>query len=209
MGEKFTFYIVHELDNRIRMMVPKITDHPDLRSVRQLIKSIHGVESLRIQPVICTLVIHYNRNIISRMDLLNKIFLILRDTQANVYSNFLGAQSSIIKQDLLRSMVSGSLLLLSYLLRRTGRRPDILDYSAVISTAYTVMNHGTNKLRHPDVITGFISILSLGTSNILKVTLLTWVVNFLEIIADMNRGNTASFHINPLQSCCRRNQYAI
>lgn len=196
MRGKSTITIAHELPHRIRLFVPNIAEYPELQAVKKLINSIHGIESVRMQPLIHTVVINYDSDKIRRKDLLQNLFFIFQRNQVNSLSDFVTGMNPIVRRDLLRSAVSGFLLLMTFSRRRSVRRPDVLDYSAVISTAYTVINHGTNKLRHPDIITGIVSMLSLGASNIIQVSFATWVVNLLEIISDMKRSTNASFHIN-------------
>ncbi|WP_375537119.1 hypothetical protein [Alteribacillus sp. HJP-4] len=64
----------------------------------------------------------------------------------------------------------------------------MLDYAVVISTAYTLLSHVENKFRHPDVITGILSMLSMGAGNILQVVMVTWAVNVLELLNEASKN---------------------
>ena len=56
----------------------------------------------------------------------------------------------------------------------------------MIATGYAVLSHGTkNKLHHPDILTGILSLGSLGPANILHGALVTWAVNVLELLHEM------------------------
>ena len=74
-------------------------------------------------------------------------------------------------------------------MRRNGRLgPDLFDYLVVISTSYTVLSHGENRLSHPDVLTGIVSMASLGAQNIISVSLMAWFVNLIEVLIELRDG---------------------
>lgn len=150
--------------------------------------SLKGITNVRIEPLIHSMVIEYRSEVINRNKVLEYISLFFKQTHFDPLDNIMVQVTPNIRKDIFRSLISGLLILIAYTRKSVSNRPDTLDYAVVISTAYTVLSHGKNKLRHPDVITGIASMLSLGTKNILHVTLATWAVNLLEIFHDIKRS---------------------
>ena len=76
----------------------------------------------------------------------------------------------------------------------------LLAYSAVIATGYAVLSHGTNnKLRHPDILIGILSLGSLGPANVLHGAMVTWAVNVLELLHEM-RDNKIVYPLSDISS---------
>ena len=91
-----------------------------------------------------------------------------------------------VRGNLVRSLIAGGLLLFAYIQGTSFKEPTALVYGAVIATGYAVLSHGTqNKLRHPDILTGILSLGSLGPANMLHGAMVTWAVNVLELLHDM------------------------
>lgn len=152
-----------------------------------MFESIKGIENVRIEPIIQGMIIHYNQTELNHKHVLRYISLFFQQAQADIHTLLPGREE--LRKDLIRSFISGSLLLAAFLRNNVKHRPDAFDYLVVISTSYTVLSHGENKLSHPDVITGIISMLSLGAQNILQVAMVTWVVNLIEVFNDMRRSS--------------------
>lgn len=155
-------------------------------------QSISGIKEVRVEPIIKTVLIKYDATKRRVTDILQ--YLTMFFPQANQEPSMqLFSTREGIKKDIWRSILSGSLLLIAFLRKNIKAHPDMFDYLAVISTSYTVLSHGENKLRHPDVLTGLISIVSLGSHNILQLALATWIVNLVEVFNDIRRSS----QINP------------
>ena len=101
-----------------------------------------------------------------------------------------GSFNSRNKKAIIRSVVTGLLLLGALIKKRYTSKIDVFDYLVVISTAHTVLSHGEeDRYKHPDILTGIISLFSLGANNLLHVCIVTWAVNVLEILHDIKRAN--------------------
>lgn len=183
-----TFNIVHDIPGRIRLIIPALIDKKEHDQITQLFSAIKGIEGVRIEPLIQSMVISYNPILMTKKLVLRFVSLFFKQTRFDPLDDFMVTISPTLRKNFLRSLVTGFLLLLAYLRKSSMHAPGFLDYAVVISTAYTVLSHGQNKLRHPDVITGIVSMLSLGTGNILHVAALTWAVNILELFNDMNKS---------------------
>ncbi|MBN8211147.1 hypothetical protein JI666_20725 [Bacillus sp. NTK071] len=183
-----TFAIAHDIPGRIRLIIPALIDKQDHEQISQLFSSIKGIEEVRIEPLIQSMVISYNTSNMNKKIILRFISLFFKQTMFDPLDDFMVTITPALRKNFLRSLVTGFLLLLAYLRKSSVATPGFLDYAVVISTAYTVLSHGQNKLRHPDVITGIVSMLSLGTGNILHVATLTWAVNIIELLNDMNKS---------------------
>ncbi len=105
-------------------------------------------------------------------------FNLLDDVMSHVKPNVRGS--------LIRSLIAGGLLLVAYIQNSTSKQPTALAFGAVIATGYAVLSHGThNKLRHPDILTGILSLGSMGPANMLHGAMVTWAVNVLELLHEM------------------------
>jgi hypothetical protein len=182
------FVIAHDIPGRIRLTIPALGERKDYKSIENLFSSLKGIITARIQPVIYSMTLEYDAESIHRNVLLKYVSIFFKQIRYDPWDDLIVHVKPTLRRDVFRSVLSGVLLLIAYARKTTGPRPDILDYLATVSTGYTVLSHGTNKLRHPDIIAGIISMFSLGTNNILQVSAITWVVNLLEIIFDMNRA---------------------
>jgi len=192
---KLRFYILHDLPGRVRIHVPALQDKTSYKEIEKMFSSIKGIHTVRIEPIIFTMLIQYDKDKLSRENLLRNLSLFFHQTQFNPIDWIMMNIKPRLRKDLFRSLVSGGILFFAFIRKTNVKRPDILDYIAGISTSYTVLSHGTNKLSHPDVLTGIISLFSLGASNMLQVSIVTWAVNALELLNDFRRGNQLS-HIN-------------
>lgn len=171
----------------MRLSVPALAVTTEHSAIKEMFESIRGIVNVRIEPIVQSLVINYDQHILNSKNVLRYVGLFFQSFDGT-NPMMLGSKKKIAA-DLLRSFISGALLIAAFLRKHTKRRPDAFDYLVVISTSYTVLSHGENKLSHPDVITGIISMLSLGAENILQVAMVTWVVNLLEVFNDMRRSS--------------------
>lgn len=175
------------IPGRIRLIVPALSSIRDYEAVEEMFESIHGIKHVRIEPVIHSIAIKYDTREINPKKILRFVHLFIPERVFLNNKNF--SQNSELKKDIIRSLVSGALLLVAYLRRNGSHTPDILDYLVIGSTSYTVLAHGENNLSHPDVITGIFSMLSLNAGQILKGALVTWVVNLMEVVNDLRRSS--------------------
>jgi hypothetical protein len=182
------YTIAHEIPERLRIIIPALGDKKEYPAIEHMFCSLKGIKRVKIEPVIHSMLIEYHSNQINRNVILGYISLFFKQSRFDPLDNLMARVTPNIRKDLFRSLVSGLLLIIAYTRKTVNPRPDIWDYAVVISTAFTVLTHGKNKLQHPDVITGIISMLSLGTKNILHVTMATWAVNLLEILHDITRS---------------------
>lgn len=193
MGPKF--YILHDIPGRLRVHIPRLTEHQDYEQIQSMFSSIRGVQDVRIQPIIQTMLIQYKADEISRNHLLRCVSLFFRQQPFDPVGNLMVHVKSNIRENLLRSLIAGGLLLFAYIQNASFKEPTALVYGAVIATGYAVLSHGThNKLRHPDILTGILSLGSLGTANMLHGAMVTWAVNVLELLHEM-RGNKISYSL--------------
>ncbi|QST01064.1 hypothetical protein IMZ31_05720 [Pontibacillus sp. ALD_SL1] len=185
-----TFTIIHDIPGRLRLNIPALYDKQDYTQIRDMFSSIKGIISVRIEPRIQSMILQYNDELINKKVLLRFVSLFFKQTRFDPLDNLMVNMKPSLRKDVLRSMVTGFLLLLAYTRKRSSV-PGLLDYAVVISTAYTVLSHGEHKFRHPDVLTGIVSMLSLGVGNILHVATVTWAVNVIEILNEAYRSKHA------------------
>lgn len=179
------FYLLHDIPGRLRLHIPalKNQNHEEIQST---ISSLKGVKQVRIEPIIQTMLIQYESDEISRNYLLRWMSLFFYQQPFNLLDRLTGHLKPTVRSGLFRSLITGGLLLAAYLQKSSFKQPTALTYCAVIATGYTVLSHGTkNKLHHPDILTGILSLGSLGPANILHGALVTWAVNVLELLHEM------------------------
>lgn len=177
------FYILHNIPGRLRLQIPSLRDRMDFKEIEQLFSSLKGVSFVRIQPLIHTMLIEYESLSISCNIICRYVSIFFQQTRLDPLDDIMIHMHPATRSDWLRALFSGGLLLLAGIRKSSFHKPDILVYGAVAATGYTVLSHGTiNKIRHPDVLTGILSLLSLGPSNMLYVAMITWIVNVLELL---------------------------
>ena len=180
------YKIVHAIPGRIRFSIPILNEMRDHQSIKMMFESISGIQHVRIEPMINAMIIQYDSQELDKRIILKDIGLFFSQLEDDKLpldmdrKHMLGA--------IAKSVLSGILILIAYV-RKNGRvGPDIFDYLVIISTSYTVLSHGENRLSHPDVLTGLISIFSLGAQNILSVSFMTWFVNLIEVVIELRNG---------------------
>ena len=183
----FKYKVVHSIPGRVRLHIPILQQMDEYASIAELFESIKGVRYVRIEPIIQTMLIEYDPQEIEKQVVLRNVGLFFNQISEDM--GFVMDHSGNLRGDLLKSFVSGALLLVAFMRKNGSMRPDVFDYLVVISTSYTVLSHGENRLGHPDVLTGIISMVSLGAQNILKVSFVTWLVNLIEVVSDIMKEN--------------------
>jgi hypothetical protein len=183
-----TIYIAHDIPGRIRLIIPDLRERKDYQSIEKLFASLKGVTDVRVEPLVHSMMLKYDRETIIRNVLLKYVSVFFKKIRYGPLDDLMVHVKPTLRRDLFRSVISGILLLIAFSRKTTGARPDMLDYAAAVSTAYTALSHGTNKLRHPDIIAGIISMFSLGSVKILQGAAITWAVNLFEIIYETHRS---------------------
>lgn len=183
----FKYKVVHSIPGRVRLHIPILRQMDEYASITELFESIKGVRSVKIEPIIQTMLIEYDPQEINKRVVLRNVGLFFNQISEDI--GFMMDPKGNFRGDLLKSFVSGALLLVAFLRKNGSMRPDVFDYLVVISTSYTVLSHGENRLGHPDVLTGIISMVSLGAQNILKISFVTWLVNLIEVLSDIMKEN--------------------
>lgn len=182
---KHKFYLLHDIPGRLRLHIP-VLENQNYKEIQSIFSSLKGIEQVRIQPIIQTMLIRYNSDEISRNHLLRCVSLFFYRQPFDLLDRFMGHVKPNVRRGVIRSLIAGGLLLAAYLQKSPFNHPTVLTYCAVIATGYTVLSHGTkNKLHHPDILTGIFSLGSLGPANILHGALVTWAVNVLELVHEM------------------------
>ncbi len=182
----FRHKIIHHIPGRMRLYVPALKYTDDQESICELFQSIKGIQHVRIEPIIGAMIVDYDSSHMSSNRLTRSIGLFFHQNADDF--RVLQNNSATARKDLLKSMVTGILLLIAFIRKTKNPMPDLFDYLVVISTSFTVLTHGENKINHPDVLTGIVSMASLGSKRILQVSLLTWVVNLIEVLSEIING---------------------
>ena len=183
------YTVLHDIPGRLRIQIPLLRNDSSLKEIEAFYCAVTGIEKVKIEPIIRTMIIMYNTEKISKEKICQYIILFFQkrtwDPVRSIVHSTPGIRKSII-----RSVVTGLLLLGAVIKKRYTNKINAFDYLVVISTAHTVLSHGgEDRYKHPDILTGIISLFSLGVSNLLNVCMVTWAVNVLEILHDIKRTN--------------------
>ncbi|TYR81470.1 hypothetical protein FZC66_06390 [Priestia megaterium] len=182
------FYILHDIPGRLRLQIPSLRDKTDYEEIEHMFSSLNGVSLVRIEPIIQTMLIKYDSAHLSRNTIFRYVSIFFQQTRLDPLDDIMIQMHPTTRSDWLRALFSGGLLLLAGIRKSSFHKPDALVYGAVVATGYTVLSHGkSNKIRHPDVLTGILSLLSLGPSNMLYVAMITWIVNVLELLHEKRK----------------------
>ncbi|MBM7705064.1 HMA2 domain-containing protein [Metabacillus iocasae] len=182
------YYILHDIPGRIRLRIPTLSNRKKHEEIERFFAEMKGIISVKIEPIIQTMVVTYQKVDITKQRLLRNLSLFFHHEKLDPLDPIMLNIKPQIRKELLRSFITGALILIAYAKRFYTSRVDAFDYIVVITTAHTVLSHGNEqRFRHPDILTGIISLFSLGTSNLLHVCMVTWAVNVLEILHDIKR----------------------
>lgn len=180
------YKIVHAVPGRIRLSIPILKDMRDHTSIQDMFESISGITHVRIESPINAMIIFYNSQELDKKTILKDIGLFFSQLEDDKLPESMDSKRMMAA--IIKSVLSGILLLIAYVARNGRSGAGALDYLAVISTSYTVLSHGENRLSHPDVLTGIISMVSLGAQNIMSISFMTWFVNLIEVIVELRKG---------------------
>lgn len=187
---KNNLQVMHDIPGRMRLIIPGLAAQKDEQAVYRKFALIRGVKNVRIEPLIESMIIEYDGAKISSEKLLHYVRIFTAATVKNSCSTN-GLKTT--RKDLAHSLLSGSMLLISYIRQQNRRRkgrnaaPDLLDYLAILSSAHTVLAHGgPDRLKHPDIIGGIVSLLSLGSEHLPQVSFISWALNLVEVLSEMS-----------------------
>ena len=86
-----------------------------MKRFNRLFSSLKGIEQVRIEPIIQTMMIQYNSDEISRNHLLRCVSLFFHQQPFNPLDRFMGHVKPNVRRGLFRSLIAGGLLLVAYL----------------------------------------------------------------------------------------------
>lgn len=185
------YMINHLMPGRIRLTVPALKESNECNYMEEMLRTVKGVKTVRVVPLIQSVVVEFDEAVIHYKQILQSVSFLIQQPKTDFQNDKV---RSDLKNSIIRSGISGLLLVAATLRKASPLRPDAFDYMVVIATSYTVLSHGgEGNLSHPDVVTGAVSMLSLGNKNIIHVSWVTWLVNLLEIINDWQNNSYLLF----------------
>ncbi|MFJ7932184.1 HMA2 domain-containing protein [Peribacillus sp. NPDC096448] len=190
------FYVLHDIPGRLRLQIPSLRDKTDYKEIEHMFSSLKGILFVRIEPTIQTMLIKYDISHLYRNTIFRYISIFFQQIRLDPLDDIMIQIDPTTRKDWLRTLFSGCLLLLAGIRKSSFYKPDALVYGAVVATGYTVLSHGSaDKIRHPDILTGIVTLLSLGPSNMLYVAMITWIVNVLELLHEKQKFQTQLLHM--------------
>ena len=184
------YTVLHDIPGRLRIHIPSLRNYSSPKEIEAFYCTVTGIVKVQIEPIIRTMIIKYNTEKISKEKIFQYIILFFQEKTWDPVQSIMVHSTPGIRKAIIRSVVTGLLLLGAVIKKRYTSKIDVFDYLVVISTAHTVLSHGgEDRYKHPDILTGIISLFSLGASNLLNVCIVTWAVNVLEILHDIKQTN--------------------
>jgi hypothetical protein len=185
--------ILHEIPGRVRVYYPDLKMSPNIcRQITYSLSARQGIISVRTEPRISTVVVYYDQAALSFDQVIRILSVFELYDDGQLLSRDFWQQSASLRRAVQRSAVSGVLLTMSYATHFLQHPNALLDVFTTIFTGYTVLSHGDRKqgrIRHPDIITAFITSFALGPTKMTEVALTSWIVNALELIQDYHQLN--------------------
>jgi hypothetical protein len=185
--------ILHEIPGRVRVYYPDLKMTPNIcRQINYSLLARQGITSVRTEPRISTVTVYYNQQLLTFDQVIRILLLFGLYDDGQLLSRDFWQQSASLRRAVQRSAVSGALLTASYVAHFLQRPSSMLDIFTTIFTGYTVLSHGDRKqgrIKHPDIITAFITSFALGPTKMTEVALTSWIVNVLELAQDYHQLN--------------------
>lgn len=183
--------ILSEIPGRIRVHYQDLTMTSDIcRQMETTLAARPGITYVRPEPRISTLLVKYDTTVLTFDRVIQILSTFSLYDDGETLSTEYYRQERSLHRAVQRSIISGCLLAGSYAFHFLNAPSRMLDAFATVYTGYTVLSHGDRehgRLHHPDIITGFITSLTLGPSKMTEVALTSWVMNIFELREDYHR----------------------
>ena len=90
-------------------------ENQNYEEIQSIFSSLKGIQHVRIQPIIQTMLIQYKSDEISRNHLLRCVSLFFHQQPFHPLDNFMVHVKPSVRRGLFRSLIAGGLLLVAYL----------------------------------------------------------------------------------------------
>ena len=87
-GVRPKFYILHDIPGRLRLHIPA-RENQDYEEIQSIFSSLRGIQDVRIQPIIQTMLIQYKSDEISRNHLLRCVSLFFHQQPFHPLNNLM------------------------------------------------------------------------------------------------------------------------
>jgi hypothetical protein len=174
--------IVHQIPGRIRLKMNILPE--DSKQMEKTVSSHPGILEVKISPQTRSLLLRFEPETISQEELIIRaaVYLSLENDfcPIRIYSDIEVKELSNI------AFLSGFFIISALgikLFRRFSKIQQLLDWTAGISTAYSILDHGHRELKErgnfdPEVLSVLYLLMAFVQGNHLPASLFTWVATF-------------------------------
>ena len=185
--------VLHELPGRLRVV---LSHAPlDAAKMKASVREHAGIELIRYESVTHSVLVIYDRSVVTQQEILFRIALAISLEQGTVPVRILAAPARQTTSD--SAALSGFLLLAAVVTRWTRRDQKFtvpLKMAAGLSTTYAVLDHGWKEVRErgyfdPEVLSIGYLVTAFFRGNFLKASAVTWLMTFGRHLLEMPRVN--------------------
>lgn len=181
--------IAHEIPGRIRLRLR--TPPRDLSSLAEAIEKHDGIKDVCFNQVTRSLLVLYKPTLVSSIEIAVRTAMVLSLEKQNAPIEICREGSGKPLKPL--DYYAGVTLLLSLVARSQFllRLPKNIEYHAAAATTLSVLNHAWQEIQeegvyHPEVLSAVYLISSVINGNILKASVLTWLLTFGRHLLDVS-----------------------
>lgn len=182
--KRFVYRVVHSIPGRMR--VELIGEQGEFGASCEWLRAQPSISAVTWNAITKTAVIEYKQHVWKE----SEIRFVL-DTLLNKAAH--GFSNTTSKANLWFSLLAGGALIAGNALRRKSQTSSTelggrFELLAAALTAYSVLTHrntceGNARTLHPDSLAGLLSLCNVGSDRALPGLVITWILNFLEILA--------------------------
>lgn len=182
----------HNIEGRIRVKLSHSII--DIENAESFLKEEQGIEYVRYNPVIKSLLIKFNSKKISVEHVIFKIAVLLSKlygfSRIKFISNNNKTNMPLLSYYSLISILGANIV--KYLSPTTGQVQDFINWLATGTTVGAIVEHGYSEMKQrgtidPEVMSIMYLINSIGKGNMLNASLVTWITTFGRHI--LNKSN--------------------
>ena len=99
------FYLLHDIPGRLRFHIPALRENQNYEEIKSIFSSLKGIQHVRIEPIIQTMLIQYKSDEISRNHLLRCVSFFFQQQPFNPLDSFMSHVKPTVRRGLFRSLI--------------------------------------------------------------------------------------------------------
>lgn len=181
-AEKPVVTVVHSLPGRMRVRLSCLPERPD-RLVASL-REHPGMGEIVLEPITRSLLVHFDPRVVTEEEIkLRVAFYLALDQGGRPVRLLATAEHHALHDSAVLAAITLAMSLTMRWLHPTSKNPTRLDWTAGLTTALSVADHGWRELRErgyfdPEVLALVYLATALVRRNFLTASVVTWVTTF-------------------------------